>query len=404
VTNLFNDGLEPNASNWTFSASTGTNRWGRDNTYAHSGTYALFADDTPAATSDSVAAMNSSIVLPAVAYLHFDHAYGFNGSGPDGGVVEYSTDGGTFWNDAGSLFQINGYNGVITAGPLNARNGFISDSHGYISSRLLLTSLAGQSVRFRFRMGLNSSGADLGWAVDDVRIYTCSDNSIPVYIPAVFRNYPPAWQNIVNEGFEGTWPSAGWTVTDPGYDQYFWGKRNCRAATGSNSAWAMGAGLLGSGLGCGADYINYAYSWMVYGPFSLADATAAELSLRLWLNSELNFDDVCIAASTNATTNFNGTCYTGTTGGVFAASPFVLNLAAVPTLGNLTGQSNVWVAVVFQSDNSITLAEGAHVDDLLLRKCSGGCAAVSADTLGQEQVTSYTVTLDAPSDLAPNQR
>jgi cysteine-rich repeat protein len=37
-----------------------------------------------------------------------------------------------------------------------------------------LASLAGQSVRFRFRIGSDSCCDDYGWFIDDVRIYTCA--------------------------------------------------------------------------------------------------------------------------------------------------------------------------------------------------------------------------------------
>ena len=78
----------------------------------------------------------------------------------------YSIDGGTTWLDAGSLFDANGYRGTIATGfsnPLAGRAAFIGTSHGYGSSRLNLSSLAGQSVRFRWRLGVDTSGFDLGW-------------------------------------------------------------------------------------------------------------------------------------------------------------------------------------------------------------------------------------------------
>jgi hypothetical protein len=37
-----------------------------------------------------------------------------------------------------------------------------------------LSSLAGQHVRFRFRIGTDSSFQDYGWFIDDVRVYTSS--------------------------------------------------------------------------------------------------------------------------------------------------------------------------------------------------------------------------------------
>ncbi len=108
-------------------------------------------------------------------------------------------------------------------------------------------------------------------------------NYLPVIrresVPTPTPTQPPAWTTIVQEGFEGGFP-AGWTVTDPGFEQYYWAKRNCRAYAGSNSGWAMGGGSIGAGLPCYSNYIDYAYSWMIYGPFSLSGATAADFSSK----------------------------------------------------------------------------------------------------------------------------
>ena len=178
--NVFFDNLESGSSNFTFSSATGTVRWAYDSPYgpfAHSGLHFLFADDFPDTVTDTRAAMSSSFALPTNSFLHFAHAYGFEDPNYDGGVVEYSTNAGSTWTDAGSLFDVNGYTGTIASGfanPLVGRSAFVADSHGYISSRLNLSSLSGQSVRFRWRMGLDSGGYDWGWWLDDVRIYTCA--------------------------------------------------------------------------------------------------------------------------------------------------------------------------------------------------------------------------------------
>jgi hypothetical protein len=36
-----------------------------------------------------------------------------------------------------------------------------------------LSTLSGQSVRFRWRMGLDTADFNWGWWLDDIRIYTC---------------------------------------------------------------------------------------------------------------------------------------------------------------------------------------------------------------------------------------
>jgi len=48
---------------------------------------------------------------------------------------------------------------------------------------------------------------------------------------------------------------------------------------------------------------------------------------------------------------------------------------------NMLGQSNVWVALEFASNETINFPEGVYVDDVVIRKCVGGTcpAAASAD-------------------------
>lgn len=187
----------------------------------------------------------------------------------------------------------------------------------------------------------------------------------PTHTPTPTPTTQPGWITLIQEDFEGTFP-GDWDVFDgqTGYGEYYWGKRNCRPYEGSYSGWAVGAGADGSALSCGSNYPNYAYGWMIYGPFSLADATAGDLAFKLWLNSEANYDGIFRGASLNGNT-FYGTWDSGNSGGWVDR---VLDLTSVPTLGNLMGQPQVWVGLLFASDVSNTYLEGAYVDNVVLRK------------------------------------
>jgi hypothetical protein len=189
----------------------------------------------------------------------------------------------------------------------------------------------------------------------------------------------PQWETIMSETFEGSFPGS-WGVGDNNggeHGEYYWGKRSCRSYAGSYSGWAVGAGAQGGALSCGSNYPNNADSWMVYGPFSLADATAADLSCQLWLNSESDFDMFCQFASTDGS-SFSGTCWWGDSSGWEETT---LDLTDVYELGDLTGQPNVWIAFRFYSDGSVSFPEGAHVDNVVLRKCtSAACAGGSSAT------------------------
>ncbi|MBE9509023.1 MAG: hypothetical protein IMY86_13365 [Chloroflexi bacterium] len=189
-----------------------------------------------------------------------------------------------------------------------------------------------------------------------------------VYLPLVLRIYPPPsnWVTIISEDFEGSFPGS-WSVSDSNgasYGEYYWGKRNCRPYAGSYSGWGVGGGANGASLSCGSNYPNNARSWMVYGPFSLADATDGDLSFKLWLNTELGYDSVCRWASINGS-DFYGTCTSGDSSGWIDR---VLDLKDVYILGNLMGQPNVWVALYSYSDSSVTRSEGGYVDNVVLRK------------------------------------
>ncbi len=189
-------------------------------------------------------------------------------------------------------------------------------------------------------------------------------------LPVTATPTPSAgWQTIIWEDFEGAFPGP-WQVFDnlPGYGEYFWGKRTCRPYAGGYSGWGVGGGANGSALSCGSNYPNDTEGWMLYGPFSLADATAAEMRFMLWLNTENTYDRVCRLYSTDGF-NFDGFCTSGNSSGW---------IDRVLDMGAAVGQPNVWVALVFDSDFSINYPEGGYVDNLIARKCVGGSCPPAA--------------------------
>lgn len=205
---LFSDNLENTASgNWVKSRARGSSNWaypqnpnvypGYDASYATSGRYNFWGNNPGGtsgdATSDFSIAKGTGIAIPTgrTTYLRFDHAFSFEqgydyfgdetGVYYDGGVVEYTVNG-TTWRDADALFTDSGYRGSISTSdtnPLKGRRAFVGESGGYHSSRVNLSSLAGQTVRFRFRIGTDARYGDYGWFVDDIRVYTCGSRTAP---------------------------------------------------------------------------------------------------------------------------------------------------------------------------------------------------------------------------------
>ncbi len=161
-----------------------------------------------------------------------------------------------------------------------------------------------------------------------------------------------SWNTLMSENFESTWPTGLWQRWgDP-----TWGTTDYTARTGSKSAW------------CAASvwnphyyyYPNNMNSWMVYGPIDLSRATSAYLNFSYWNQSELNYDFFGLVASVNGNDFYWVWWTSGDSGGW---QDVAFDFASLPGMGNLIGQSNVWIALVFTSNDSKT-DDGAFVDDV----------------------------------------
>jgi Zn-dependent metalloprotease len=185
LVNTFFDDVEGSLK-WNFVAllPLSSSTWELDSGYATSGTNILYTENS-ADRTDSAAVMKTAVTIPTGAFLHFRHSFGFEFAGTsnyDGGVLEYSIGNTGVWTDAKPLFvEGQNYKGAIFNGTgadntLKGRQGFVNDSHGYVSSKYNLATLAGKTVRFRFRQANDTGnffGQGIGWVVDDVRIYRC---------------------------------------------------------------------------------------------------------------------------------------------------------------------------------------------------------------------------------------
>ena len=186
------------------------------------------------------------------------------------------------------------------------------------------------------------------------------------------------WVTITAEGFEGAFPSGAWSVFDNDGStngEYYWDDDDYKPHSGWWSAWAARGGA--NGLDPQDNYYsNNAQSWMVYGPFDLSDASDAEILFYYWNQSELDYDWFGWSASTDCQ-HFYGYQVSGDSGGWKYKN---FDLTAVPTIGNVTGDSSVCIAFIFTSDGS-NVDDGPFVDDIVLQKY------VSS---GQPNLTSYT--------------
>ncbi|MCU0682198.1 MAG: M36 family metallopeptidase [Polyangiaceae bacterium] len=114
--------------------------------------------------------------------LKYAHAFSFEKSDAnyDGGVLEFKEIGGAGgdWVDVSTLGVNPGYGGKIDAqdpaSPLAGRQGYVGTSAGFPARQPVAldfgTQLAGKTVRFRFRIGCDSSVGAPGWDVDNVEV------------------------------------------------------------------------------------------------------------------------------------------------------------------------------------------------------------------------------------------
>ena len=170
---------------------------------------------------------------------------------------------------------------------------------------------------------------------------------------------------IMSEDFEGVFPTGLWSV---GSDDYTWAQRTCAAHSGSRSVWAVGGGVLGNDLTCGANYPNSVSTMIIYGPFDLSDANWAAFSF--WVNMNTEESDLVSYYASEDGMNFYGSSLYGSTEGEWYAYTQALNV--VPgeehNFLNLTGKSSVWIAFGFDSDASTNFSGGPYIDDVILQK------------------------------------
>ncbi len=194
--------------------------------------------------------------------------------------------------------------------------------------------------------------------------------------------FAAGWQHILSENFDTLeFPYSPWAVFDNNGStggQLFWDDQNCIFNDPSWSLWAAdgGANRLNA---CTDNYANNMNSWVVYGPFSLADASDGLFDFHYRNDSEANFDYFNWLASVDGTT-FHGFRVSGSSNGWRYQS---LDFKNIPTLGNIVGRPQVWIAFVFTSDSTVISGKGPFVDDVAIKKfVNMSCTGVSGHVGG----------------------
>ncbi len=179
---------------------------------------------------------------------------------------------------------------------------------------------------------------------------------VPMPVPAAPEG-GDGWVTVKGEDFEGAFPNEWQLYGDPTWDD-----ESYRHHNGGWSGYCVGSTVSPPG-----PYPSDVWSWMVYGPFSLTDASDGKVDFYRWLESEAGYDYLFWGASIDGE-EFYGYSEDGSQTSWQAQS---FDLKNVPTLGNLCGRSQVWIGFLFSSDWSYEY-EGAYLDDIVIQKYTSG--------------------------------
>jgi len=196
---LYQYGFEAGESGWTHSAASGTDSWAISTANPHSGASHYRGLD-PASVSDQ------RLVSPAVALptgqnpvvLKFWHVPNLENSGTtacyDGGILEASTDAGATWTQVpNASLLLGGYTGAVSTSFGNPLGGLQAWCNGSAYTNVVadVSTYAGQTAQFRFRLGSDSSVSDVGWDIDDVTVQSCQPSQ-PTATPTATAVPPTA--------------------------------------------------------------------------------------------------------------------------------------------------------------------------------------------------------------------
>jgi hypothetical protein len=163
---------------WSHNSIIGTANWGWSTTQKHDGTHSWFAADTTT-ISDKVL-VSPGFRVAANTMLSFYHTYRFEGTTStcyDGGLIEYSADGGAWTVVPAADFVSGGYTGTINAGfsnPLAGKTAWCAGAIGTMTQ--VVVNLGGDAnllnrvVHVRWHEGDDKQGSSTGWYVDTVAL------------------------------------------------------------------------------------------------------------------------------------------------------------------------------------------------------------------------------------------
>lgn len=206
-------------SGWTSAVASGAMvNWATSTTTPDTAPNAVFA--TPVTTSSEVVLTSPSIAIPAGAaslQLQFKHRWSLE-TNYDGGVLEIATGAGGFADilAAGGSFAAGGYTSTIDTGfgnPLAGRSAWSGSANAaYTTTTVNLpSSLAGQSVRFRFRLGSDTSTVASGttWRIDSLVLQSSGSSCASCAVAPTFTSAAPAVPVVASRAYSHQFTASG---------------------------------------------------------------------------------------------------------------------------------------------------------------------------------------------------
>ena len=176
---LYQNDFENNVSDWAIFSQTGSNTWNWDTTRSLTPHHSFYAF-TPDQISDQRLTSQPLLItegsqLSTLSFWQWRDIEPSNAGCFDAGLIEYSTDG-SVWNQISSDW-IYGEPDLLLisnnlSNPLGGKLGWCGTSDWQKTS-MDISSLQGETVQFRFRVGTDTSNSREGWYIDDFRLQTC---------------------------------------------------------------------------------------------------------------------------------------------------------------------------------------------------------------------------------------
>lgn len=177
----FFDSMEPPVADWAATGTGAGSNFSVVTTQAFSPTRSWFVAHT-GDTSRRLLTLNRPFVIAPGSQLQFQHRFDMEESF-DGGILEYSLDGGTTWSDIlaaqGSVaanparFVAGGYTASMVGSVFTGQSSWSgSFNTAWRQTVVNLNDFNGRTIRLRLRSETDSNIGRVGWWIDDVRIST----------------------------------------------------------------------------------------------------------------------------------------------------------------------------------------------------------------------------------------